>query len=112
MENISLEKYVDIEAALGRLAGNRKLLDSLLNKFASGPSFDNLKNEIAAKDYAAAASTAHAIKGMAGNLSMTGLYALIVELEQQLKNNSCDEETYNKTITVYEETLAAINQSA
>ena len=112
MENAPLEKYIDVESALGRLAGNRKLLDTLLKKFANESFLEQLNNEVAAKDFAAAAKTAHTIKGVASNLSMTGLHGLIVELEQQLKNNSCDEGTFNSTVTVYTETVAAINQSA
>ena len=112
MEKTELEKHIDVEAALGRLGGNRKLLDTLLKKFANETYFDQLKNEITAKDYATAAKTAHTIKGVASNLSMTGLYNLIVVLEQQLKSGACEEGTFKETETVYLETIAAINQSA
>ena len=110
MEKIALDKLLDADAALGRLGGNRKLLDTLLKKFARETYLDQLKNEIAAQDFGAAAKTAHTIKGVSSNLSMTGLYNLIVVLEQQLKNDGYEEETLKDTEAVYTETLSAINQ--
>jgi len=111
MANVALEKHIDIEAALGRLGGNRKLLDTLLKKFANETYLDRMKNEIAAQDFDAAAKTAHIIKGVASNLSMTSLHSLIVDLEQQLKKNNYEEGTLVNTETVYTETVSAINQT-
>ena len=111
METIDLEKHVDVEAALSRLGGNRKLLNTLLKKFANESYLDQMKNEIADQNFDAAAKTAHLIKGVTSNLSITGLYNHIVLLEQQLKNNSCEEGTLKDTENLYVEAVSAINRS-
>jgi len=105
------ENIIDIESALKRVGGNRKLLDNLLKKFTNEPFLDHLKNEIAAKDYATAAKTAHSIKGVAANLSLTSLHSIIVVLEQQLKNGSCEEVTFADTQESYMATISAINEA-
>ena len=68
---------IDLEAALKRVVGNRRLLRSLLVQFgrdhASTP--DRLRDDIAAGRYTDAECRAHLLKGVAGNLGAAVLAA-------------------------------------
>jgi HPt (histidine-containing phosphotransfer) domain-containing protein len=101
---------IDTDSALKRVGGNRKLLTTLLKRFTSETFLEQLKSEVAAKDYATAAKTAHGIKGVAANLSLTGLYSAVVTLEQQLKNGLCEEKAFADTEQAYSTTISEINQ--
>lgn len=70
---------VDVEEALGRMMGSEALLSRLLGKFLDDASFERLEQAVAARDAAAAAEAAHALKGVSGNLSVTEVYRLAGE---------------------------------
>jgi HPt (histidine-containing phosphotransfer) domain-containing protein len=59
----------------------------LLNQYLATLPTDvkQLKENIAQGDFAAAAKTAHSIKGASGNLRITKIFQLMSELEQVLK---------------------------
>lgn len=80
-----LEKYIDMQDALARVCGNKTIYKMLLGKVEKSMVINQLCNEVAAGDFATAASTAHSIKGVAANLSLKAAYEKIVELEAHLK---------------------------
>jgi len=106
-----LEDNIDFESALKRVGGNRRLLETLMKKFANDSYFEQLKREIAAKDFAAAAKTAHGIKGVTANLSLNELCSVVTQLEQQLKNGIYEEKTLIEAEKTYQAVVLAINQS-
>jgi HPt (histidine-containing phosphotransfer) domain-containing protein len=79
------DEYVDIESGLKRVAGSAKIYVKILNSFLSSEEFDKLTANLTAGDIETAAMTAHGIKGMSGNLSLTKLYTETVALESNLK---------------------------
>jgi len=84
---------IDMEAGIRRLQGNKKLYKELLKKFAhkySGIAAD-IKESLARGETQEAALLAHSLKGMAGNLSATGLYESALSLEKALKNKDLSE---------------------
>lgn len=103
-------QYVDVEAALKRIRDNRKILSSLLQSFAKNTYLEQLQKEIEANDLASAAKTAHAIKGVAANLSLIPLYNLTILLETELKSEYYGQDTFLEFKTVYEKTISSINQ--
>ncbi|MDR1731951.1 MAG: Hpt domain-containing protein [Synergistaceae bacterium] len=109
MNDEELKRYIDKEKALGRIRNNTKLFKMLLTTFLGDTHFEQMKKEIAAADYEAAAKSAHAIKGVAGNLSLTAIFELSQALEACLKANSGVEESLATFSGAYEETVKAVN---
>ncbi|MDR3296000.1 MAG: Hpt domain-containing protein [Clostridiales Family XIII bacterium] len=84
------EEYVDVDSGLRRVAGNKKIYIKIMKSFLDSAEFENLRNNLSSNDILAAAATAHGLKGMAGNLSLTKLYQQTVDLEGQLKQGVYD----------------------
>lgn len=109
--------YVDIDGALARLRGNKKIVKTLLQTFLKNDTLNTLKTEMAAGNTDAAVMAAHTIKGMAGNLSLTALYNSSVALEAALKaGESADADAYealwDKTRDYVNLVIAAIDADA
>lgn len=66
----------DVDAALERVMGNEALFLRLLKKFSADTNFEELKKALSDGETETAFAKAHSLKGMTGNLSMTGLYEL------------------------------------
>ena len=82
------DEYVDIDSGLRRVAGSAKIYVKILNSFLASEELDKLTANLAAGDIEAAAATAHGIKGMSGNLSLTKLYNETVTFEANLKRGA------------------------
>lgn len=91
-----LNKYVDLETALNRIRGNKKLYARLIGLFLKNPEFENFDSFIENKDYEKAGESAHAIKGMTGNLSLTALFEESTTLMTQLRQGEFDSELYEQ----------------
>lgn len=84
MEKTLLEELqiyeTDIDGALYRFSGDKQFYASLLMGFLLDPTFSELKKSLDDKDWDAAFTAAHALKGLAGNLGFTPLFHSIGEL--------------------------------
>lgn len=76
---------IDIESALERMMGSVALLERLLGKFLDDPQYPALRAALEAGDMERAVSAAHTLKGVCGNLSMTGLYGLFTRQVDALR---------------------------
>ncbi|MDR1571781.1 MAG: Hpt domain-containing protein [Clostridiales Family XIII bacterium] len=81
-------EHVDVASGLKRVASNQNIYVKILKSFLASGEPAKLKEQTDSGDIAAAADTAHGIKGMSGNLSLTKLYEATVALEGQLKQGS------------------------
>jgi HPt (histidine-containing phosphotransfer) domain-containing protein len=84
------DEYIDIESGLKRVAGSTKIYIKILNSYLAAEELNKLADNLAAGDIEAAATTAHGIKGMSGNLSLTKLYNETVAFEAKLKQGICN----------------------
>jgi HPt (histidine-containing phosphotransfer) domain-containing protein len=75
----------DIPSALERFDGDKDLYKECLKIFASDENFDGLKKNMADKNVEEAFKSAHALKGVAGNLSLGILYKNICTVSDSLK---------------------------
>ena len=84
---------MDIKSALGRVAGNEKLLRKLLGRFVETQSDATLriKAAIEDKDIETATREAHTIKGLAGNIGADLLFKLAEELENMFKRGDLND---------------------
>jgi HPt (histidine-containing phosphotransfer) domain-containing protein len=90
------DEYIDIESGLRRVAGSAKIYAKILNSFLATEEFNKLAANLVAGDLEAATATAHGIKGISGNLSLTKLYNETVSFEAKLKQGvyeSAEKET-------------------
>lgn len=104
---------IAVAGALERFMGNDILLERFLKKFLSDSNFQKLTEAAAAGDKEAALIAAHTLKGVCGNLEMTGLFEL---LSRQVAAFRADEwETgvslMPKITAEYEKTAAAIRSA-
>jgi HPt (histidine-containing phosphotransfer) domain-containing protein len=109
--------YLDAEDALKRMGGNKAILTTLLKKFINGSEEEKLKAALAdysAQNFADAKAAAHAIKGLAANLSMPALREAAFNLEMTVKEGGdlgvLPEAVYQaraKTVFVIEAMLAS-----
>ena len=75
----------DTKAGLARCMNNEAFYLRLVNKELEDPNFGKLAAAMAAGDAAGAFEAAHAIKGAAGNLSLTPIFAPVAELTELLR---------------------------
>ncbi len=81
-----LKEYgADTQDGLARCMGNEALYLRLVSTVATQPDFAKLKDSIAAGDLKGAFESAHALKGVLGNLSLTPLYEKVCEITELLR---------------------------
>ncbi|MFA6138066.1 MAG: response regulator [Sulfurimonas sp.] len=109
---------MDIKSALGRVAGNEKLLRKLLVRFLETQSdvIVRINRAIQNNDIQTAMREAHTIKGLAGNIGADLLFKHAQELERVLKDgesdtiNSCLELTKNELSKIMQRISVAIGE--
>lgn len=79
---------IDFEDALDRFGGNAALYKRLAAKYANDEHFVGMEAAMAAGDYEQAYRDAHALKGVAGNLSFKHLYDLATQACHALREGS------------------------
>ncbi len=97
----------DVDGALRRCMNNEGFYLKQIDKVLTGASFDKLKEEVANADLDAAFETAHALKGVWGNLGLTPLYEPVAEMTEQLRNKT--DRDYSVYIDVIEIQINALN---
>ena len=80
-----LEAGIDVDEALGRFLGNEALMMKFLLRFPEDQNFSRLRQSVAQGDAAGAFEAAHTLKGVVGNLSMTGLFRQVSALVEDLR---------------------------
>ena len=89
---ITIEKLNSFGAnateGLARCFGNEALFLKLVMTIPDDAVFDRLKQKLETKDLDGAFDAAHALKGVLGNLSLTPLYTVAVEMTELLRNRT------------------------
>lgn len=104
---------VDVDKALTTLAGKTSLYERLvmkfytmLNEYAISPDFDN-------HDYNEMIEKTHALKGAAGNLSITPLYNAYTEIVDLLRQDRPEEakEVLREILPLQEDIMQCIKKN-
>ena len=78
---------IDVAAALKRVGGNCRFFKDLLLEFAN--TYEDVgqtvRHAIEQRNYSTALSVLHSFKGITGNISADGLYALTEQLEKEIR---------------------------
>ena len=102
--------YIDLENGLNRVRGNRKLYFDMLKLFLQAKEIGLMEESLQARDMERAASVAHAIKGMTGNLSFSALFAATNDLLESLRANAWDEVLIARYRQALEKTLEHLRE--
>lgn len=102
-------QFFNREEALSRVRGNEKLIQMLLGKFLASEEFALLDGALEAKDVETAQAVSHAIKGLAGNLSLPALFETATTLNEQLKQGDYTEDAVQAYKTALEKTIEVID---
>jgi HPt (histidine-containing phosphotransfer) domain-containing protein len=102
--------YINFEEGLNRVMNNTKLYVRLLTKFKADTKFGELSAQLEAGDYENAQVTAHTIKGVAANLSLTELFEKIRDLESKIKEKAVQPEALDAVKIVFGETLKKVDE--
>jgi len=102
--------YINEEEGKKRVMNNGKLYAKLLAKFKADLSFEELCTYASAQDWEKAQSSAHTLKGIAANLSLTELFNRSLDIETQIKGKSLLDSSLENLKTCYEETLVQVDK--
>jgi len=103
-------EYVDVKDALGRIRNNEKLYKMLLANFLDDASYGTLAANLDENDIETAARSAHAIKGIAANLSFPALYKDVMVLEGELKVGEFNPASYQAVQASYTATVGHVQK--
>ncbi|MCI8372666.1 MAG: hypothetical protein HFI75_09765 [Lachnospiraceae bacterium] len=103
---------VDVDDGLKRINGNEKLYTRLLGIFVKTINTHSFTADFDGNDYAEETEKAHAIKGTAGNLSITPMYEAYTEIVNLLRADKPEEarEILVKVLPVQEEIVQCIEK--
>ena len=76
----------NVDEGLARCMGNEQLYLKLVNVVFDDPTFGKLYEAMDSGDFKSAFESAHALKGVLGNLSLTPLYDAVAQLTDDLRN--------------------------
>ena len=84
---------MNIDDAMARLNNNKKLYMMLLKKFDGNAMLEDLLSKIQSGNAGEAEASAHTIKGLAANLSLSDLRSAAEEIDNQLKAGDLNVDT-------------------
>jgi HPt (histidine-containing phosphotransfer) domain-containing protein len=102
--------YINSEEGLKRVMSNGKLYAKLLGKFKIDPTFADLGAHLSAGDMEKAQVSAHTLKGLAANLSLTELFERTRDIESQIKERAVRDGALDIVKAVYDETLKKLDE--
>lgn len=74
LEDLGTKLDIDITGALARFSGVKPLYVKYLKRFAVDPTFTAYEAAVSSQDPKGLEESAHALKGICGNLGLTSLY--------------------------------------
>ena len=105
---MSVSEYFDLEDATKRLNGDKSILKMLINMFLDGQDVPLLETAINEQEYKTAEEYSHAIKGIAGNLSLTRLFAVVTRMNYELKQGKPSDQTVEEYYSAVHGTIDAL----
>ncbi|MDO5572514.1 MAG: Hpt domain-containing protein [bacterium] len=110
LQDALLECETDIQGSIQRFYGNEDIYISYLKTFPDEPTMKLLRQSIEDHQWEEAFVTAHALKGLAGNLGFIPLYHALGELVVMLRAGKYGavDQLYEQTEICYDEIVKAI----
>ena len=107
---LTRDDCINVKEGLARVRDNKKLYKRMLGMFLENGEFANLEEYLAQKDYAKAADSAHAIKGMTGNLSLTATFDMSTRMMEDLRRGVTSDESEAAFRSAYAKTRVYVEQ--
>ena len=103
---------IDYEDIIDRFEGNESLYLKLAELFLDDPHMPNVRRAFAAGDLATAEVEAHALKGVAGNLSLTSVHKLAKSMNDALRegNEAAATKLLPQLDEAYEKAVGALRE--
>ena len=98
------DEYIKVKEGLARVRDNKKLYRRMLGLFLESGEFASLEEYLTQREYAKAADSAHTIKGMTGNLSLTALFNISTKLMEDLRQGVTSDEAEASLRAAYSQT--------
>ena len=105
---------IDYDSGVERFSGLDAVYQKFLRMFPDDPSYNNTIDAIKKEDYEGAFTSAHTLKGTAGNLSLSELYKTCSLLVEDLRVKKTDNLTTHLDAMTesYKKTTEAIKKAA
>ncbi|MCL2566398.1 MAG: Hpt domain-containing protein [Defluviitaleaceae bacterium] len=103
-----LVAYINYEEGLKRIMNNAKIYSKTLNMFAATKEFDNLKQALSEGDMEKCTHSAHAIKGMAANLSIAKVYEISSTLQDEFEKGTLNNDKVSELFQAADKTIEYI----
>ena len=103
-------EYINAEEGKKRVMNNAKLYAKLLTKFKADTNLEDLSAFAEAEEWDKARISAHTLKGIAANLSLTELFNQSLDIEAQIKNKAVKTESLEKIRTCFAETMVQVDK--
>ena len=103
-------QYVNMDDALARVRGNKKLYRRMLQLFLDNKEVASLKASLESGNMEQAATDAHTIKGMTGNLSLPMVFEISIKMMEQLRKGEYDVSLADSFFAAYDTTLDYIRK--
>ena len=100
---------IDVQDGMKRVLNNKQLYYKLLERYQGRKQAEEIIKAASAGDFETAASLSHALKGVAGNLSMKPLASVCLQVEEHLKRSEYSDELFD---TLMENIEAVENEIA
>ena len=101
---LTREECINISEGLARVRDNKTLYKRMLGMFLDSDELTALQAYLAEKDYEKAGESAHAIKGMTGNLALTALFTTSARLMDELREGAASAEAETEFEAAYKQT--------
>jgi HPt (histidine-containing phosphotransfer) domain-containing protein len=114
MDDLNQYPIIALNDALARVGGRKPLLAKLLNAYAASPRKDELTTALSNRNIEAVITEAHAIKGVALNLSLVRLEKCVEEKQAKKEGGAELESVFDQidaslVIQVIDETVEEIS---
>ncbi len=105
---------VNTSEALSRFMNNKALYVRMLGKFPAAAREADVSSHFKAKDYDTAVASAHTLKGVTGNLSLTPLYAAYTDIVALLRGGQPEkaEAILEEILPTEEKIIACIEKNS
>ena len=103
---------VDYSEVINRFMGKEDFYLRMLKMFLNDGNYEGLKRAVEQKNWPEAFTYAHTVKGLCGNLGLSGILEYIVPLTEEVRSAPYDEENIvnymNDAAKAYEKTVEVI----
>ncbi len=109
LDDVSVPEFelIDVEGGLSRVGGNKSLFEKLITKFkdAGIKHYTDIQAEVDKGDWETATRVAHTLKGVAGNLGITGVFETAKAVEAECKEESLQNTSFEHLKASVDEAL-------